>query len=466
MRVMMGHCAAVFFAAGLMNGLVLAAPDQADTPIFVHARLDPTGLVVEALSTQPLAYRAASKDLPSPARLSFDARSFSPAFQTQRGQCRVDTIEARCHAEENRFLANCSSFEGLESRFIRVSTFRSSYGDTPAQRGAPSAWDQMSTKDKALSAPLAAVATIAAAVYVPWMAAGSVIRAIADPGCVGVKTRWVEFDHDSFGAAARRAWGLTNLPTRVDAAASALSQMAARSAEVEQATGARWSTKIDSYSRFSTAQPLAFKPTAKLAPFTKGPIIGVDEDPVLAQANFDVMLLAAANTEFSAAESRLDSEWKSWRERHIAAQQHSFAQLKTSAEMRRFAIAYAQFDEAGLVESAQARAIELERIEQNAELERKAELEKERRALEVQERREAANVRRQEAEEAKRLATFRAGIQLGTETNCGPVVEVKKPLALVAAPVNGYGNTHWLRISQLFPPGFGCHFVNGEYQGR
>lgn len=63
-----------------------------------------------------------------------------------------------------------------------------------------------------------------------------------------------------------------------------------------------------------------------------------------------------------------------------------------------------------------------------------------------------------------RLPSFRAALAEGTETNCGPVLEVKESLVKVYAPVKDYGNEHWLRRETVFPPGYECTWNNGQYQ--
>lgn len=68
------------------------------------------------------------------------------------------------------------------------------------------------------------------------------------------------------------------------------------------------------------------------------------------------------------------------------------------------------------------------------------------------------------AAEAKQVVAFRKTIEEGTETNCGPAIEVKPKLIRVSFAVTNYGNEHWIKRDQLFPAGFGCRFVNGEYQ--
>ena len=66
--------------------------------------------------------------------------------------------------------------------------------------------------------------------------------------------------------------------------------------------------------------------------------------------------------------------------------------------------------------------------------------------------------------QANLLKSFRASLAEGTETNCGPVIEVKKTLVKVSYAVAEYGNEHWIRRNELFPRGYGCSFHRGEYQ--
>lgn len=67
-------------------------------------------------------------------------------------------------------------------------------------------------------------------------------------------------------------------------------------------------------------------------------------------------------------------------------------------------------------------------------------------------------------EQNKRVIAFRKSLADGDETNCGPVIEIKGTLIKVSHAVAGYGNEHWIRREQIFPSGYGCRFVNGQYQ--
>jgi hypothetical protein len=62
-----------------------------------------------------------------------------------------------------------------------------------------------------------------------------------------------------------------------------------------------------------------------------------------------------------------------------------------------------------------------------------------------------------------RVASFRQTLKVETETNCGPVVEIKGNLVKIYSPVANYGNEHWLKKDELFPSDYGCSFFNGNY---
>jgi hypothetical protein len=78
-----------------------------------------------------------------------------------------------------------------------------------------------------------------------------------------------------------------------------------------------------------------------------------------------------------------------------------------------------------------------------------------------EQRRNEQEQRRQRIAEAD---AFRRAIKPETETNCGPALEIKGSLVKVYFPVANYGNEHWIRRDQLFPPKYGCRFFNGRYE--
>ncbi|MEO0689587.1 MAG: hypothetical protein AAFY51_04715 [Pseudomonadota bacterium] len=63
----------------------------------------------------------------------------------------------------------------------------------------------------------------------------------------------------------------------------------------------------------------------------------------------------------------------------------------------------------------------------------------------------------------ERAEVFRENLAIGDETNCGPVIDLRGPMAEIAVPVNRRApngeTTFWSRIDRLSPAGFGvCTF--------
>lgn len=83
-----------------------------------------------------------------------------------------------------------------------------------------------------------------------------------------------------------------------------------------------------------------------------------------------------------------------------------------------------------------------------------------------QQRKKEAQLATVEADNEARRKTFRSNLKEGDQTNCGPVIELKKDLVKVYFPVANYGNEHWLRREIVYMSGEGCRFINGQYVGK
>jgi len=59
---------------------------------------------------------------------------------------------------------------------------------------------------------------------------------------------------------------------------------------------------------------------------------------------------------------------------------------------------------------------------------------------------------------------FRNALNVGVETNCGPVIDIKSDMIKVYFPVQNYGNEQWIHREDIFPPTVSCRFINGKYQ--
>jgi hypothetical protein len=63
----------------------------------------------------------------------------------------------------------------------------------------------------------------------------------------------------------------------------------------------------------------------------------------------------------------------------------------------------------------------------------------------------------------KELTKWQNDLQVGDDTNCGEVLELRRGLVKVNFPVENYGNEHWIKKNLIRKPGTGCGFINGNY---
>ncbi|HLL04095.1 MAG TPA: hypothetical protein VK539_26150 [Myxococcaceae bacterium] len=62
---------------------------------------------------------------------------------------------------------------------------------------------------------------------------------------------------------------------------------------------------------------------------------------------------------------------------------------------------------------------------------------------------------------AREATKFRSSLAVGSDTHCGLVIEVRRPIAKVQSMIGEV----WLKVDQLYPEGTrDCRFVNGVYQ--
>lgn len=61
------------------------------------------------------------------------------------------------------------------------------------------------------------------------------------------------------------------------------------------------------------------------------------------------------------------------------------------------------------------------------------------------------------------IKAFRKTLKKGSQTNCGPVIDMKDSSVQVLFPVEGHGDKHWINIDKIYPKGNGCRFVKGKY---
>lgn len=134
----------------------------------------------------------------------------------------------------------------------------------------------------------------------------------------------------------------------------------------------------------------------------------------------------------------------------------AFANARSSKQLDNFITMYRDNDPDNLLPQARALRDEVAAKEMKERKDREAE---ELARAEERRREEEGNRRRQ----AATAEAFRKAVKVESETNCGPVIEIKGSLVKVYFPVASYGNEHWIKKDQIFPPGFECRFLNGNY---
>ncbi len=64
------------------------------------------------------------------------------------------------------------------------------------------------------------------------------------------------------------------------------------------------------------------------------------------------------------------------------------------------------------------------------------------------------------------INNFRSSLKIGTETQCGPVVELRNPMVKVARLIKNIGSEHWMKIANVLPPGGVCHLDSMPFSGK
>jgi hypothetical protein len=337
-----------------------------------------------------------------------DAKTLNPAFDTGRFEC---VIHNKTNVDE------CAYWREHEDDFVHVNRFQSDYGDTPAQRKA---------KGNTVAGTVAAVAggVLIAPVIVmlsPWLLLGKAVEA---------ETRkWVEFNHDKFGDAvttAIRKAGFADIDA-FKALAERLTDESTQAEALNAKTLADWTARIQA-------------DKAPLKPYVKA---GLKPE---AHA-FTVTPYVLPNVPLARhAEPYLEPEMA-----HIQAH---------------YEAAYATFkdklakDVAALEGPYQAILAKQAQDAKERELRLQAErVEAEKRAAAEQ----LAQAQRQAKEDA-RLAAYRKDLKVGDSTFCGYVIESRPPMIRLALNtlLPGYPSEVWVRLTEVFPPEYGCLNRNGH----
>lgn len=350
----------------------------------------------------------------------------TPAFPTYRIKCASDT-------------SSCDGYKDLEAKFVHLNTFKSGYGDTPAERKAEE--KPASEKFKSAAGTAAAGVLLAPAVIVssPLILFGLAMKA-KDPH------KWAEFDHGAFDQAVEDAVKKVGFATRDDWTNNlkVINEIVARMTRYED-TAYRAACDQATQDRKAVA-PYAHVGIAtnshghRITRFVLPPIPiradAIDETTITNQIS---RYYAAQTTEYAAMVKSEVERLKPSYEAKLAeiAEEERLTKLRAAEQERQ----------------AKLRAAEEERLakRQAAEVERLAKIEE--KIRKERERKELAS-----------LAQFRSKLEIGADTHCGPIIEIKGPMIKVAVnvPLSGYGTEAWLKRGEIYTPAYGCHNLNGK----
>jgi len=412
-------------------------------------------------------------------RWVFGWNNLQPAFRSERLECRNPDRPVNCLKNKSH-LPLCSSFQNVEGDFVKLSLTKSAYGETPKERGI--SWDnnQPHSSKNVQSAVSTTIAVVGLSPVIAIASPFMLLGAIMNPECAGWSTKWVEFDHDYFDEKLHEALASANLSTS-DArtvVSNHVYEFISNRDKINRDNFEKLTNEINVVLNKSENYKKLYNTRSRNFTFGGYPQNEIhvkkwsphsDEIPVLEdyQALFDqtsnnINLHYANQRESGLAEA--ESYVQSAREAALRVSQHRFSTSVTSQEMLALKTDIENYGDLGdllpqINEKIQTLQIAEEKQRLAAEQLRLAE---EQRQAE-QERKDELIRKEQRKKSDLALNIFRKKIKIGTETNCGPVIEIRSPMIKIAFTLPQYGAERWIRLSTVWPPNYGCRLLNGVY---
>jgi hypothetical protein len=354
---------------------------------------------------------------------------------------------------------------------------KSDYGDTPEERGIPSAWSKLTGVEKAGVVAIGSVGAVGAAVGVgaalivvsPIFAISAIMR----PECTGWNTKWVEFDHKEFNEKIRAGLvvnGYETAESRISIE-SRFRQFAKLRDELVKSEESRLKNELNQMfdrarpyeilvnlgpriaSNFSLQQPTRVIDTWNPPSSYTDILPDYDELAQMTSQNIVEHFKGQRELKMAAMNAYLENVMKVAEETTKAR----FANADSSSRMESLMSDLQRLaDPADLMSQASARLKVLQQLEKTQQ-----ELAEKRRIEEA--KKEDLRMREDARKASIALSGFRKSLKVGMDTNCGPVIEIRPPMVKIASAVKDYGTEHWIKISTVFPSGSGCRFFNGEY---
>lgn len=408
-------CASIMFA--------IAVPTSATN---LYAVLEPDGNSYRLQETFASAHGGAEHFGLKQGAWVLHSDTLDPAFPTHRVKCASDT-------------ASCDGYKDMESKFVYLSSFKSGYGDTPDERKA---------KGKSASEKLKSAAGTAAAgvLLAPTIIVGSPFILFALAMEAKSPNKWVEFHHDAFDQAVDTALKKAGFGTR-DEWANSLASINDIIARIGKFEDTAYKAACDR----ATLERKAIEPYANVG------IAMTSHDRRITRFVFPPIPIRADAIEEERMTNQVSLFYDAQTTEFAALVTSEVESLKPTYETRLAEIAASELQakRQAVEDALQAK---LQAVEDARQAKRQAAEEARQAKLEEKMRKE------RERKELASLAQFRGKLEIGADTHCGPIIDIKGPMIKVAVnvPLSGYGTEAWLKRGEIYTPAYGCHNLNGK----
>lgn len=393
------------------------------------------------------------------ASFKFNIPTLRPAFASNRFECQKSLSNNGCEAYEDK-----------EHLFQYVNFFKSGYGDTYLERWAKEQEEGISAGEAALhvvASPVYLSGAAGAAAAVVLMSPFIAIKAAVDPEKTSQRNNYVEFHHDDFedevvDAIEKSSFvSLEGYVTAANNASKLISEIESVSSKRQGVSQNKRDALREGISKYYTRGNPHLENVYK---FSVPSVLSFDQ--VLAQGA-RLTYLKSVDDFYIREDARILNEYREIelraKEMYKKEQISTFASLATSGSVRSYITTYENLDLAGLIPAAKSKLNELLNQEEKARL-RQAKLAEEQRLADEKERQEIERLAQQRRiAQLEELKKWRGSLKVGSDTFCGPVIDINQVMVKIAVRVqlSGYSSEAWLKKNELFPPSYGCRNRNG-----
>lgn len=390
---------------------------------------------------------------------AFNGKTLYPSFDSKRFECKFSKHE-------------CSQYEEIDSPFLTLSVTRSDYGDTYEERVADG-------KEPGMRASTLVFLGFTSIVAAPFLVIGTPIALIngttnlIQNGSVW-RTKWVEFDHDSFyeqtiAAIQIRHGSVENYIDYMASASSAFTELSRYSNQLNDELVFKHRFKSELIHRYQPLKLMEITAYSIQIPSygdIQSKVIQIKSEIKSYYEDLEVAYLADYDTKLDKAKAHFKQE-----------QISSYESAQNSEALWQFIEKYKNRDEAKLVDLAREKWASIVTEEQKIAFGKISSLGDAKKFVTNYQYRDEASlvekvknfisaeehkIKKEQADKQKlliaKLETWRKGLKVGDNTFCGRVIEAKYPMYQIAIsiPLQGFSDTIWLQKDNIFEPWSGC----------